>query len=114
MNDQYILAIDQGTSETKTVIFNSQGEAVSKSTELLRSYFPKTGFVEQNPLEIYRNIMSSIKNCLDEFTKTTSNKLSDIVYCGVSNQKEAFVLWDVLSRPLLNAIAKRGFLFKRT
>lgn len=94
MSDKYILTIDQGTGGTKTVIFNSRGEITSKTTEPLRSYFPEKGFVEQDPLELYQNVPSSIKKCLKEFTKTTSNKLSDITCCGISNQRETFVLWD--------------------
>ena len=104
MNDKYILAIDQGTSGTKTVIFNGRGKIMSRATEPLTSCFPKPGFVEQDPVEIYRNILSSVKGCLDEFTKTTSRKLSDIVCCGISNQRETFVLWDASGRPLSNAV----------
>jgi glycerol kinase len=104
MSDKYILTIDQGTSGTKTVIFNSRGEITSKATEPLRSYFPEPGFVEQDSIELYQNVLSSIKKCLKEFMKTTSNKLSDITCCGISNQRETFVLWDASGRPLSNAI----------
>ena len=104
MNNKYILTIDQGTGGTKTVIFNSRGKITSKAFEPLRSYFPKSGFVEQDPLEIYQNVLSSIKKCLSEFIKTTSNRLGDITCCGISNQRETFVLWDASRQPLTNAI----------
>lgn len=77
MNVKYLLAIDQGTSSIKTVIFNSHGEVVYKYTELLRSYFPKTGIARQNPLEMF-NILSSVANYLDEFTKTIFYMLINI------------------------------------
>jgi glycerol kinase len=104
MSDSYILAIDQGTSGTKTVIFNIQGEIIAKATEPLKSYFPRSGFVEQNPLEIYQNVLSSIEMCLNEFTKKASRNLKDIACCGISNQRETFVLWDTSGHPLYNAI----------
>jgi glycerol kinase len=104
MSDSYILAIDQGTSGTKTIIFNSNGEIVAKATEPLKSYFPQPGFVEQDPLEIYQNILKSTKACLEKFTIDASGNLKDIVCCGISNQRETFVLWDDSGRPLSSAI----------
>ena len=79
MSDKYILTIDQGTSGTKTVIFNSQGQIVSKADEPLKSYFPQAGFVEQDPLEIYQNVLISLKKCLVKFTKTTSCQVHEMV-----------------------------------
>ena len=104
MSDSYILAIDQGTSGTKTVIFSSRGEIVAKATEPLKSYFPQPGFVEQDPLEIYQNVLGSLKQCLKEFAVKTTRRLEDITCCGISNQRETFVLWDESGRPLSNAI----------
>ncbi len=104
MSDKFILAIDQGTSSTKTVIFDSQGEIVSKANEPLKSLFPKPGFVEQDPLEIYQNVLISLKKCLAEFTEESSRKLNDIACCGISNQRETFVLWDASGQPVSNAI----------
>ena len=49
----YILSIDQGTSSTKTLIFNEEGKAIAKGSEPLKSYFSERGFVEQDPEEIY-------------------------------------------------------------
>ncbi len=104
MSDSYILAIDQGTSGTKTVIFNTRGEIIVKATEPLKSYFPQPGFVEQNPLEIYQNVLSSLQKCLNEFAERAHGNLKDIACCGISNQRETFVLWDTSGRPLYNAI----------
>jgi glycerol kinase len=104
MSDNFILAIDQGTSGTKTVIFNSQGEIVAKAAEPLKSYFPRPGFVEQDPLEIYQNVLSSLKACLKDFTERASGNVKDITCCGISNQRETFVLWDSSGNPLYNAV----------
>ena len=104
MTSQYILAIDQGTSGTKAVIFDSDGQIVAKATEPLKSYFPQTGFVEQDPLEIYQNVLSALRKCLEQFARTTPGSLTDITCCGISNQRETFVLWDDLGEPICNAV----------
>lgn len=103
-NQDYILAIDQGTSGTKTVIFDCRGLIVAKATQPLRSSFPQPGFVEQDPLEIYQNVLSSLKKCLKAFTETASKNLKDIVCCGISNQRETFLLWNHSGQPLSNAV----------
>ena len=104
MNNDCILTIDQGTSGTKTVIFSSQGQIIAKATEPLASLYPKPGFVEQDPLEIYENVLSSLKKCLKEFVETAGRSLEEIACCGISNQRETFLLWDGSGRPLCNAI----------
>ena len=104
MENQYILAIDQGTSGTKTVIFDSRGQIVAKANEPLKSYFPRPGFVEQNPHEIYQNVLYSLRKCLKEFTGNGSGNLTDITCCGISNQRETLVLWDDSGEPICNAV----------
>ena len=104
MNNDCILTIDQGTSGTKTVIFDCQGLIVAKATQPLRSSFPQPGFVEQDPLEIYQNVLNSLKKCLKEFSQTASGSLKDILCCGISNQRETFLLWDHSGQPLSNAV----------
>jgi len=59
MNNTYLLAIDQGTSATKAVVFNTEGRIAAKGTEPLASYYPQPGFVEQEPLEIYQNVLAA-------------------------------------------------------
>lgn len=104
MGDKYILAVDQGTSGTKTVIFDSAGRIVSKATSELKSYYPQVGFVEQDPDEIHRSVLDSVRLCLEEFTKDDSRRREDITCCGISNQRETFVLWDQNGNPISNAI----------
>lgn len=104
MNESYILAVDQGTSATKTVVFDAQSRIVAQATEPLKSYFPQPGFVEQNPLEIYQNVIASVKSCLGRFQEGVSNDLTQIKTCGISNQRETFLLWNDAGQPLCNAI----------
>ena len=104
MNETFILAVDQGTSATKTVVFDKCGRIVAKATEPLKSYFPQPGFVEQKPLEIYQNVLASVKKCLNQYREAVSDDLTKIKTCGISNQRETFLLWDKSGRPLSNAV----------
>jgi len=104
MNESFIMAVDQGTSATKTVVFDTCGRIVAQATEPLKSYFPQPGFVEQEPLEIYQNMLASIKSCLERFREDVSPDLTQIKTCGISNQRETFVLWDRSGTPLSKAI----------
>ena len=100
---RYILSIDQGTSSTKTILFDEDGKVFAKGSEPLKSIFYGEGFVEQNPEEIYQNVLSSVEKCLADF-KAKGGKQEDIKACGISNQRETFVLWDKTGMPLYNAV----------
>lgn len=97
VGSEYILAIDQGTSGTKTVIFDRHGKIIRKATVELKSYFPQAGFVEQHPQEIYQNVLNSLEVCLNGF----SEKIS---CCGISNQRETLLLWDETGKPISPAL----------
>jgi glycerol kinase len=103
MSESTILAIDQGTSGTKSIIFNLKGEILARGSVPLRSYYPKTGYVEQNPEEIYDNVLISTKLCIDEYVEKGFG-LSSIRACGISNQRETLVVWDENGNPLHNAV----------
>jgi len=98
--EQYILAIDQGTSGTKAVLFDTQGRIVSKASVPLKSFHPKPGIAEQNPEEIFQTVLQSVEQCLINFPGDWEN----IVSCGISNQRETFILWDWKGTPLHNAV----------
>ena len=102
-NISYILAIDQGTSSTKSIIFDSEGKAVAKGSEPLKSCFLEGGLVEQDPEEIYRNVLASVGKCLHEF-KSKGFAAGNIKACGISNQRETFVVWDESGNPLHPAV----------
>ncbi|MEQ8472868.1 MAG: glycerol kinase GlpK [Marinoscillum sp.] len=99
----YILAIDQGTSSTKTIIFDEYGQAICKGSEPLETKYLEDGWVEQDPEAIYQNVLKSVELCLDAFREKGGN-LKEIKCCGISNQRETFVLWDQDGRPLYNAV----------
>ena len=103
MNNSLILAIDQGTSSTKTIIFNAKGEVLAKATEVLKTSYLEGSFVEQNPDEIYENVIKSVKACLTIFTSAGGN-IEEIKSCGISNQRETFVVWDKLGAPICPAV----------
>lgn len=103
MGAKYILAIDQGTSSTKTLLFDEQGKVFAKGSVLLKSIFYGEGFVEQDPEEIYQNVLGSLALCLADFEQK-GGQLQDIETCGISNQRETFVVWDDQGIPLHNAI----------
>ncbi|KAF2515673.1 FGGY family carbohydrate kinase [Flavobacterium foetidum] len=100
---KYILAIDQGTSSTKTIIFDELGQAVCKGSVDLKTNYFDNGFVEQNPEDIYQNVLDSVRLCLNNFSNQ-GFKLDDIASCGISNQRETFVLWDKDGKTLAPAV----------
>lgn len=104
MKKDYLLAIDQGTSSTKVVVFDREGRIAAKGTSPLSSLYPQPGFVEQDPLEIYQTVLSAVRSCLDQFRREVGSDLSRIRACGISNQRETFCLWDEQGRPLCPAI----------
>lgn len=103
VSKKYILAIDQGTSSTKSLIFDDKGKSVAKGVELLNTSYHSNGFVEQDPEEIYQNVLSAVKKCIEAF-KTNGGDLKAITSLGISNQRETFVVWDESGNPLHNAI----------
>jgi glycerol kinase len=103
MANNYILAIDQGTSSTKTIVFDAKGQVLAKATEPLQTFYNEGGFVEQDPEDIYKNVLTSIKNCLADFAKTGGD-VNDIKTCGIANQRETFVVWNEFGQPLYNAV----------
>lgn len=104
MSKSYILSIDQGTSGTKAIIFDEFGKVVIKTTEPLKSYYPTSSFVEQDPNEIYQSVVNAVKNCIHQFNEQFAGEESNIVSCGISNQRETFLLWDKNGNPLHNAV----------
>lgn len=100
---RFILAIDQGTSGSKAIIFNESGEICFEGRAPLKSYYPAEGRVEQNPEEILQSVISAVRDAVADFTAAGSNP-SSIECCGISNQRETFVLWDKKGKPLAPAV----------
>lgn len=100
---RYILSIDQGTSSTKTLLFDEHGSVFSKGSASLKSIFYGDGFVEQDPEDIFQNVLEAVDLCLQDF-KSKGGNLQEIETCGISNQRETFVIWDEKGVALHNAI----------
>jgi glycerol kinase len=102
-NKKYILAIDQGTSSTKSLIFDDEGIAIAKGSDPLDTSYLDNGFVEQDAEAIYQNVLLSVKKCLQQFTEKGFDA-NDLAAIGISNQRETFVIWDKNGKPLHNAV----------
>ncbi|XJZ28316.1 glycerol kinase GlpK [Bacillota bacterium Lsc_1132] len=99
--EKYILSLDQGTTSSRAILFNKNGEIVHIAQKEFTQYFPKTGWVEHNANEIWGSILSVIASVLSE----TSIKPEQIAGIGITNQRETTVIWDKeTSEPVYNAI----------
>lgn len=99
--NSYIIAIDQSTSATKGILFNKKGEAEYKISLEHKQYYPKQGFVEHDPEEIFQNTLRIINNILSEKKIGSAN----IACIAITNQRETAVIWDRdTGKPVYNAV----------
>jgi len=97
----FIASIDQGTTSTRCIIFNHEGQIISVSQREHRQIYPRPGWVEHDPIEIWKNVKLVIE---DSLTKSNLTK-ADILGIGITNQRETTVVWDrVTGLPVYNAI----------
>ncbi len=87
---KYVGAIDQGTTSTRFIIFDSQGEIVSMDQKEHEQIYPRAGWVEHDPAEIWRNTQTVIRGALAKKGLSPA----DIVSVGVTNQRETTVIWN--------------------
>ena len=98
---KFIIAIDQGTTSTRAILFNAHGKCLFKSQLEFKQYFPKNGWVEHNPDEIWKKTK---KVLLDVIRKSKKLKIN-ISTIGIANQRETTILWNKISgNPVYNAI----------
>lgn len=101
MKEQYILAIDQGTSSSRAIVFNRQGESQAVAQKEFTQHFPQSGWVEHDPLEIW----SSEASVISEVMAGMGISGADIAAIGITNQRETTILWDAETGvPIYNAI----------
>ncbi|WP_101297400.1 glycerol kinase GlpK [Halegenticoccus soli] len=101
MPEQYVGAIDQGTTGTRFMVFDHSGQVVANAYEKHEQIYPEPGWVEHDPLEIWENTQSVINDALAK-ANLGPDQLAAI---GVTNQRETTLLWDAESgRPVHNAI----------
>ncbi|MEZ4629449.1 MAG: glycerol kinase GlpK [Deinococcales bacterium] len=94
MPEAYLLAIDQGTTNTKVIIVNERGEVVAQASKAVNISFPQPAWVEQDALEIWQSVRDALAACLAQVKVTIST-------IGISNQRESVLLWErKTGRPL--------------
>ena len=98
---KFIIAIDQGTTSSRAILFNTAGVPIFKSQLEFKQYFPKNGWVEHNPEEIWKTTKKVLLKAI-----YMSKKLKGVVLTiGISNQRETTIMWDrVTGKPVYNAI----------
>jgi len=101
MTKKYILALDQGTSSSRTVIFDLSGKPLAQVSMEFKQIYPFPGWVEHDPAEIWDSQLYSLKEVL----RRLSVAPGDIIAAGITNQRETTILWDrETGRPVYNAI----------
>ena len=99
--EKYILAVDQGTSSSRAIIFNKKGESCAVAQKEFTQHFPKSGWVEHNPHEIW----SSEASVISEAMAKLGINGAEIAGIGITNQRETTIVWDVeTEEPIYNAI----------
>ena len=101
MIEKYIMSIDQGTTGSRVILFDHEGEVYANSYKEITQYFPNPGWVEHDPMEY----LSSIKDCVKDVIEKTNITPNQIAAIGITNQRETTVLWDKdTGKPVCNAI----------
>jgi len=99
--NQFILAIDQGTTSSRAILFSPEGQAVGSSQQEFKQYYPENGWVEHDPEEIWTTTLAACRAVI----KQSGLSASEIKAIGITNQRETTLLWDRRSgKPLHNAI----------
>jgi len=101
MEKEYIMALDQGTTSSRAVIFDNQGKVVSMAAKEFRQIYPRPGWVEHDPMEIWDSQVKAARQALDSVNLSPQQ----IAAIGVTNQRETTLIWDRESgQPVYNAI----------
>ncbi len=90
MEKKYILSLDQGTSSSRSLLFDSKFNVVSLEQKEFGQYYPKAGWVEHEPLEIWDSQIYTAKQLIEK----TELNVSDVGAIGIANQRETIVVWD--------------------
>lgn len=87
---KYILALDQGTTSSRAILFNKQGAVVAAAQKEFQQHFPKPGWVEHDPEEIWKSQLAVAKSVLKKAKVTAA----DVAGIGITNQRETTLVWD--------------------
>ena len=98
---KFIISIDQGTTSSRVILFNTKGRIEFVSQYEFKQYFPKNGWVEHNPNEIWSTTLKALKNVINKANKIRGH----IISIGITNQRETTILWNKKTgKPIYNAI----------
>ena len=97
----HVLAIDQGTTSSRAIVFNDDFEIVSSAQQEFQQFFPQSGWVEHDPEEIWQSTVDTCRKALDKAGLTAG----DIAAIGITNQRETTIVWDrTTGKPIHRAI----------
>ena len=97
----YVLSIDQGTTSSRSIIFDSKFKIIDASQKEFKQIFPKSGWVEHDAKEILDTVIRTSKSVLS----SANIKASEVATIGITNHRETVVIWDRKSgEPIYNAI----------
>ena len=98
---KYVLSIDAGTTSSRAILFDEYGNQCAIAQHEFTQFFPKEGWVEHDPIEIWETQLKAIRNVI----KLGNIKIEEIDSIGITNQRETTVIWDKKSgKPIFNAI----------
>ena len=98
---KFLVSIDQGTTSTRSILFDIKGNILFTSQFEFKQYFPKNGWVEHDPNEIWLTTIKSLKKVINKALKLKGKILS----IGITNQRETTILWNKKTgKPIYNAI----------
>ncbi len=98
---KFVLALDQGTTSTRAIVFNKKGEIVSKAQQEFKQIYPRPGWVEHSP----QDIMGSTVAVIGEALVRAGITAADVASMGITNQRETTLVWDKKTgKPVYNAI----------
>ena len=101
MADKFVMAIDQGTTSSRAIIFDHSGRIVSVGQKEHEQIFPRAGWVEHNPIEVWDNVRAVVAEALAGASLNAGN----LAAVGITNQRETTVVWDkTTGEPAYNAI----------
>ena len=101
MNREYVMALDQGTTSSRAILFDKKGDIIATAQKEFKQYYPKPGWVEHDPMEIWGTQSGVIREVMDK----AAIRPEQIASIGITNQRETTVIWEKDSgRPIYNAI----------
>lgn len=101
MDRKYIMALDQGTTSSRAILFDKEGNVVATSQKEFTQFYPKVGWVEHNPMEIW----GSQSGVMREVLETNSIRPEEVCAIGITNQRETTIVWEKSTgKPVYNAI----------